>query len=145
MLAHLTDTSRDITLTVQRLILGIIFFAHGAQKVLGLFGGSGLTATVASFEQMGLPAFVAWGVPFIEFLGGIGLILGLYTRLWAIGIGAIMLGAIFTVHLPHGFFMNWSGKQAGEGYEYHLLALAIAFSLALRGGGSFSLDHRNRP
>lgn len=142
MLGWITNTRWDIGLTAQRLILGIVFFAHGAQKVLGLFGGLGLASTVSLFESMGLPAVIAWSVPFIEFLGGIGLILGLYTRIWALGIAAIMVGAISLVHAPHGFFMNWFGNQTGEGFEYHLLVLAIAFSLMLNGGGPFSLDRK---
>lgn len=142
MFSWITNTRWDIGLTVQRLILGIVFFAHGAQKVLGLFGGSGLANTVSFLESMGLPTVIAWAVPLIEFLGGIGLILGLYTRIWALGLAAIMVGAILMVHAPHGFFMNWFGNQTGEGFEYHLLALAIAFSLMLNGGGSFSLDRK---
>lgn len=140
-MSWITHTRSDIGLSVERLILGIVFLAHGSQKVLGLFGGAGLFATVASFEQMGLPSFVAWGVPFVEFLGGIGLIAGFLTRLWALLIGAVMVGAITLVHLPNGFFMNWSGTHAGEGFEYHLLALALAFSLLINGGGAFSMDH----
>lgn len=140
MFAWITHTRSDIGLTVERLILGIVFLAHGSQKVLGLFGGGGLLATVASFEKMGLPSFIAWGVPFVEFLGGIGLILGFYTRIWSLGIGAIMVGAILLVHLPNGLFMNWYGQQAGEGYEFHLLAIALAFSLMLHGGGTLSFD-----
>jgi putative oxidoreductase len=89
---------------------------------------------------MGLPLAVAALVIAAEFLGSLGLITGLLTRLAAFGILCVMTGAIFLVHLPNGFFMNWGGNQAGEGYEYHLLAIAIALALMFKGGGRWSLD-----
>jgi putative oxidoreductase len=87
-----------------------------------------------------MPAPVALLIICTEFFGGLGLIVGLLTRIAALGIGVEMIGAIFIVHLPNGFFMNWSGTQKGEGFEYHLLAIAMAATLLLRGAGAFSAD-----
>jgi putative oxidoreductase len=140
MLKRLMSTSEDVSLTTLRLILGVVFFAHGAQKMLGWFGGYGFHGTMAFFTQLGMPAPVAFLIICTEFFGGLGLILGLLTRIPALGIVALMTGAIFMVHLPNGFFMNWAGNQKGEGFEFHLLALAIAAALLLRGAGKFSLD-----
>jgi putative oxidoreductase len=133
-------TSNDVALTILRLGLGVVFLAHGAQKLLGCFGGYGFHGTMGFFEHMGMPAPVAFLVICTEFFGGLGLIVGLLTRIAALGIGVEMIGAIFMVHLKNGFFMNWYGTQKGEGFEYHLLAIAMAAALLLRGAGAFSLD-----
>ena len=140
MLKRLMGTTDDVTLTTLRLVLGVVFFAHGAQKMLGWFGGFGFHATMGFLTHTGLPAPVAFLVIAIEFFGGLGLVVGLLTRIAALGIGVEMIGAIFTVHLPNGFFMNWTGTQKGEGFEYHLLAIAIAAVLLLRGAGAYSVD-----
>lgn len=148
MFTRFIRTEEDSSALVLRLMLAIVFFPHGAQKVLGWFGGHGLEGTLNYFTQsMGLPLAVAALVIAAEFLGSIGLFFGFLTRLAAFGIACVMLGAIFTVHLQHGFFMNWQGNQAGEGIEYHLLAIAIAVALMIKGGGRWSLDgaiSRNR-
>ncbi len=133
-------TSNDVALTILRLVLGVVFLAHGSQKMLGWFGGYGFHGTMGFFEHLGMPAPVAFLVICTEFFGGLGLIVGLLTRIAALGIGVEMIGAIFMVHLPNGFFMNWYGTQKGEGFEYHLLAIATAAALLLRGAGAFSLD-----
>jgi putative oxidoreductase len=140
MLKRLMATSDDVSFTILRLVLGVVFFAHGAQKMLGWFGGFGFHATMGSFAHMGMPAPVALLVICTEFFGGLGLIIGLLTRIAALGIGGEMIGAIFMVHLANGFFMNWMGNQKGEGLEYHLLVIAMAAALLLRGAGAFSLD-----
>ena len=136
----LMGTSNDVAFTILRFVLGVVFFAHGAQKMLGWFGGFGFHATMGFFTHMGMPAPVAFLVICTEFFGGLGLIVGLLTRVAALGIGGEMIGAIFIVHLPNGFFMNWFGNQKGEGVEYHLLVIAMAAALLLRGGGAFSVD-----
>jgi putative oxidoreductase len=136
----LMGTSNDVAFTILRFVLGVVFFAHGAQKMLGWFGGYGFHGTMGFFEHIGMPAPVAFLVICTEFFGGLGLIVGLLTRIAALGIGGEMIGAIFIVHLPNGFFMNWFGNQKGEGVEYHLLVIAIAAALLLRGGGAFSVD-----
>lgn len=137
---RLMGTSNDVALTILRLVLGVVFLAHGSQKMLGWFGGYGFHGTMGFFEHLGMPAPVAFLVICTEFFGGLGLIVGLLTRIAALGIGVEMIGAIFMVHLPNGFFMNWYGTQKGEGFEYHLLAIATAAALLLRGAGAFSLD-----
>lgn len=140
MFKTLISTTNDVTLTFLRLVLGVVFLAHGCQKLLGWFGGYGFSGTMGFFTQMGTPVIVAFLVIMTEFFGGLGLIVGLLTRIPAFGIACLMVGAIFTVHLQNGFFMNWYGNQKGEGYEYHLLAIAIAATLLLRGAGAFSAD-----
>jgi len=138
---RLMGTSNDVALTMLRVVLGVVFFAHGAQKMLGWFGGFGFHGTVGAFTQMGMPAAMAYLIICTEFFGGLGLIFGLLTRIAAFGIGGLMIGAIFMVHLPNGFFMNWMGTQKGEGFEYHLLALAVAIPIMIRGAGALSVDH----
>ncbi|MGB9072011.1 MAG: DoxX family protein [Terriglobales bacterium] len=140
MFKKLVSTSDDRILTLMRLVLGVVFFAHGAQKMLGWFGGYGFHATVAFFTHGGMPAPLAFLVICTEFFAGLGLIVGLLTRIAALGVTGLMLGAIFMVHLQNGFFMNWMGNQKGEGIEYHLLAIAIAVALLVRGAGAFSAD-----
>jgi putative oxidoreductase len=108
--------------------------------MLGRFGGFGFHATMGFFGHMGMPAPVAFLVIRTEFVGGLGLIVGLLTRIAALGIGREMIGAIFMAHLPNAFFMNWAGNQKGEGFEYHLLVIAMAAALVLLGAGAFSLD-----
>ncbi len=140
MFKKLVSTSDDRTLTLMRLVLGVVFFAHGAQKMLGWFGGFGFHATMGMFAQGGMPAPIAFLVICTEFFGALGLIVGLLTRIAALGITGLMLGAIFMVHLPNGLFMNWMGNQKGEGIEYHLLAIAISATLLARGAGALSAD-----
>jgi len=137
----LLRTENDISLTIVRLVLGIIFFAHGSQKALGWFAGYGFHATMQFFtHQMGIPAVFAFLDIAAEFLGGIGLILGCLTRIAAFGVTCVMLVAVAMVHHNFGFFMNWTGNQKGEGFEYHLLTLAITIVLMIKGGGALSVD-----
>src|SRR5262249_30960101 len=125
---------------VQRVLLAVVFFPHGMQKLLGWFGGQGWDTTIGQFTAKGMPAVIAALVIIAESFGAIGLFLGFFTRLTAIGISAVMLGAIFLVHAKIGFFMNWTGQQRGEGLEYHLLALALSLPLIVTGAGAWSLD-----
>ena len=141
MLRRLIHTTDDPVLTLLRVTLGVLFFAHGAQKALGWFGGSGWSATMTFFTQnMGIPALFAALAILAEFLGGIGLILGLLGRIAALSIAIEMVVALFLVHLPNGLFMNWFGAQKGEGFKYHLLAISIAVVVTVRGAGALSLD-----
>lgn len=137
----LLSTSDHFSLTLVRLVLGVVFFAHGAQKMLGWFGGYGFHGTMGFFTQrMGIPAPLAFLAICAEFFGGLGLLLGLLSRVAAFGISVNMLVAIATVHYHNGFFMNWTGQQKGEGFEFHLLALALAAMVMIQGAGAFSLD-----
>ena len=141
MFRKLLATSNDWTLTLLRLVMGVIFFAHGAQKTFGWFGGYGFSGTMGFFTQMmHIPAPFAFLAICAEFLGGLGLILGALGRIAAFGIACNMVVAVLMVHGHVGFFMNWSGQQKGEGFEYHLLAIAIAVVLMARGSGAFSVD-----
>lgn len=140
--AAVIATPNDWTLTIARLVLGGVFFAHGAQKMLGWFGGYGFSGTMGFFtQQMGIPAVLALLAIAAEFFGSLGLIAGLFTRIAAFGIFSVMAVAIATVHAQFGLFMNWAGNQKGEGFEYHLLALALAAMIIIKGAGAASLDH----
>src|ERR1700726_3431851 len=141
MTRKLIATNDDTATAILRVLLGVVFFAHGAQKMLGWFGGYGFAGTMGFFTGlMHIPAPLAFLAIAAEFFGGIGLILGFLTRVAAFGIGVNMLVAIITVHRSFGFFMNWAGTQKGEGFEYHLLVLAIVVFLMIRGAGAFSVD-----
>ncbi len=140
MLTRLLTTNNDRILFLLRLTLGLVMLPHGAQKLLGWFGGYGFSGTMGFMTGMGMPAVVAFLVIMGESLGALGLVFGFITRFCAFGILMIMLGAIGLVHLKFGFFMNWGGQAAGEGIEYHLLMIGLALALLIRGGGAFSID-----
>ncbi len=141
MLKRFFDTKDDTSLLMARLALGIVIFPHGAQKLLGWFGGGGFSGTVGFFtEQLGLPWIVAVLIVLGESFGAASLVLGFMSRFCTFGIACIMLGGVFMVHLQNGFFMNWQGNQKGEGFEYHLLALGLAFAVMIGGGGKWSVD-----
>jgi putative oxidoreductase len=141
MLRKLVSTDNDSATTILRIVLGIIFFAHGAQKMLGWFGGYGFTGTMGFFTGvMHIPALVAFLAICAEFFGGLGLIFGFLTRIAALGISCNMLVAVAMIHHQFGFFMNWTGSLKGEGYEYHLLILATTVFLMIRGAGAASVD-----
>jgi putative oxidoreductase len=140
MLRKLMQTDDDVGRLIVRLALGLVMFPHGAQKLLGWFGGGGFAATLQGMTGMGLPAVVVFLVILAEFFGSISLITGFLGRVGAFGVLCVMLGAIFLVHLPNGFFMNWMGNQKGEGIEYHLLAIGMALAILAKGSGAFSID-----
>ncbi|MGO9434261.1 MAG: DoxX family protein [Terracidiphilus sp.] len=141
MIRKLLATDDNTATAILRLVLGVVFFAHGAQKMFGWFGGFGFSGTMGFFtKMMHIPAPLAYLAIAAEFFGGIGLILGFLARVAAFGIGMNMLVAIAMVHHNFGFFMNWTGAQKGEGFEFHLLVLAIVAFLMIKGAGAFSLD-----
>lgn len=141
MFNKLINTDDNIASLILRVLLGVVFFPHGAQKLLGWFGGHGFSGTMGFFtETMGIPAIFAFLAIMAESLGAVALITGFLTRITAFGIASVMVVAIFMVHLQNGFFMNWSGNQQGEGFEYHILAIAIALVLIVKGGGKWSVD-----
>ncbi|MBI5432365.1 MAG: DoxX family protein [Planctomycetes bacterium] len=143
MLSKVFATHDDLGLPVARLALAVVLWPHGAQKLLGWFGGYGWAGTMGYFtDTIGVPTPLAAGLILLEFFGPIFLLFGFLTRPVALGVIGLMLGAITTVHAQHGFFMNWFGAQQGEGFEYHLLVIGLAAVLALRGGGSFALDRK---
>jgi putative oxidoreductase len=141
MFRKLINTTDDFAVTVLRLFLGVVFFAHGAQKALGWFGGYGFSGTMGFFtHQMGIPAPLAALAIAAEFLGGIGLLLGFLGRIAAFGSACNMVIAVVMVHQHFGFFANWTGQQKGEGIEYHILAIAIALAVMIKGSGALSVD-----
>ncbi len=123
----------DVALLIARVVLGIVFVVHGAQLMFGAFGGPGLSGFARMMGPIGY--LVAIG----QFFGGVGLILGVLARFSAAAIAVIMCGAIVLVHARVGFFMNWMGKQAGEGFEYHLLAIALALVILIVGPGRLTV------
>ena len=135
------QTANSWSILIIRAVLGIVMFPHGAQKLFGLFGGYGFSGSMGFFtDKMHIPAFFAFLAIMAEGFGSMGLIIGLLTRVAAFGILCNMIVAIYMVHWPNGFFMNWFGNQKGEGFEYHLLAIAICVALLISGGGKWSVD-----
>jgi putative oxidoreductase len=123
----------DLALLIGRVIVGIVFMVHGAQIMFGAFGGPGLSGFVQAMGPIGYPVAIG------QFFGGLGLVVGFLTRFSAASLIVIMLGAIFMVHIKVGFFMNWTGQQAGEGFEYHLLAIALLLAILIAGPGRFTI------
>jgi len=124
----------DWALLVARVAVGVVFMAHGAQKLFGAFGGPGLPAVIGMMGPVGYLVTIG------EFFGGLGLILGVLSRFSAASIIVIMIGAIQMVHAQFGFFMNWTGSQGGEGFEYHLLAIGTLLPIVIAGPGRFALS-----
>lgn len=142
MFRKLLSTSNDPTLTLLRLTAGVVFFAHGAQKMLGWFGGYGFHGTMGFFTQeMHIPAVLALLAICAEFFGGLGLIVGFLSRIAAFGVLCNMVTAVLLIHHNYGLFMNWGGDQKGEGFEYHLLAIAVMLAIIIKGAGAYSVDY----
>ncbi len=141
MVKILFQTDNDKAALVLRVLLGIVFFPHGMAKLLGWYGGPGFSGTMHMFTTtMGVPTLFAFLAIMAESLGALGLFTGLLTRVAAFGITVNMIVAVKMVHWQNGFFMNWYGNQKGEGYEFHLLGIAIGIALMIRGGGALSID-----
>ncbi len=140
LLERLTRTGDQVALLVLRVGLAVVFFPHGAQKALGWFGGPGFAGFVGFAHRFGIPSWLAVLAILAEFLGSIGLLLGLLGRVAAFGIFCNMVAAVALIHSKVGFFMNWSGKQAGEGFEFHLLAMAALLAIMIGGSGAASVD-----
>ncbi|MCP4666219.1 MAG: DoxX family protein [Deltaproteobacteria bacterium] len=125
-----------------RLALAVVMFPHGAQKVFGWFGGPGHEKTIEAFADMGFPIWATVALMVTELVGPALLALGYLTRLWAFAMGTAITICMFINHVEHGFFMNWLGRQKGEGFEYHILVIAIALALLIGGGGAMSIDRQ---
>lgn len=139
VLSTLVATDRSIALTILRVALGVVMLPHGLQKTAGWFGGYGFSATIDGMGGMGIPAVLAFLAIAAESAGALALITGIGTRIAAFGIGVTMLVAAF-MHRANGIFMNWSGQQAGEGFEFHILAVAMSVALVVAGAGRWSID-----
>lgn len=140
MLRFVLKTDKSPAQFFNRLGMGIALWPHGAQKVLGWWGGKGLAGSLHSFEAQGIAPWLGLLVIFFEFAGPIGLILGFFTRFFALGIGVTLITCAFMLHLEHGFFMDWWNTKAGEGVEYHVLVLGLILALIVKGGGFLSID-----
>ena len=141
MIKKLLGTDGNLSGTILRVLLGSVMLPHGLQKVLGLFGGAGLKPTLDMFQTaFHIPVYLALAAILAESLGALALIAGFCTRIAAVAIAVDMGVAVYLVHWKNGFFMNWMGNQRGEGFEYHLLAIAVALALVIRGGGRWSVD-----
>lgn len=136
------QTNESNASTIIRIVLGVILFPHGAQKMLGWFGGYGFSGTMSFLtDTAGLPWIMAFFVIAIEFFGAIALLFGFATRIFAVGIISLFTGIIVTSHFQNGFFMNWYGNLKGEGYEFHLLIIGMAIALLVSGAGKWSIDY----
>ncbi|KAB8028556.1 DoxX family protein [Fluviispira multicolorata] len=143
IISKLIQTTPEYSSLIMRLALGIMILPHGLQKTLGLFGGNGFAKTLEYFTNVeGFPIFIAVLPILAESFGALGLIFGCLTRISAFGVGAVMLVAMITQHLSHGFFMNWYGTQAGEGIEFFILAIGLSAALIIKGGGALSIDRK---
>ncbi len=143
LLRALVETPADPAAAVARLALGIMILPHGLQKMFGVFGGHGYDGTMAYFtEVLGIPWAFALLAIAAEFLGGLGLVSGLLGRVAAFGVGVDMATAALMNHVGNGFFMNWEGQLAAgqEGFEFFVLAVALAAVVVIRGSGSWSID-----
>jgi putative oxidoreductase len=137
----LFSTEPSVSILILRVVLGVIFYAHGAQKVLGWYGGHGLKGTAAFFNSMGMPLPLAHLICLLEFLSGIGLLVGFLARFCGLAVVAIMLGAMVTVHWRHGFFLHAELKPGkGHGIEFNLALIAMPLAVMIEGAGSFSID-----
>jgi len=137
---NLFETNKSLSPFIARVCLGVVILPHGLQKLLGMWGGNGFNATMENFQVTGLPFLVAFIIIFAESFGAIFLIIGVFSRISSLFITAIMVGAILKVHGKFGFFMNWKGQQSGEGFEYHLLAIALGIIVLIYGGGKWAVD-----
>ncbi|MBO9729445.1 MAG: DoxX family protein [Chitinophaga sp.] len=141
MFKKLLQTDNNLTSFIVRITVALVMLPHGAQKLLGMFGGYGFKGTMNYFTSNGTPAILAFLVIFTESIGSLLILFGFTTRLWATMLTVIMLVAI-SVHAANGFFMNWGGTQAGEGFEYHLLVIGINLALIIKGAGRWSVDRQ---
>jgi len=140
MFRRLLQTEQSYALLALRVVLAVVIFPQGAQKLLGWYGGSGFDGTMPFFGSIGVPAVLALLVIASDFFGALALAAGLGGRLAALGTALVMFGAMLLVHGQYGFFINWYGTQPGEGIQFHLLALAASIVLMVKGSGAWSLD-----
>lgn len=134
-------TSDSWAPAVLRIMLALVIFPHGAQKLFGWFGGSGFAGTMNYFTTtVGLPWIFGFLVILLESVGSIMLLMGIGTRLLAAAYVLLATGILFTSHVQNGFFINWFGNQPGEGFEYFLLWIAMALALLISGAGKYSID-----
>jgi len=135
MFKKLVQTKDDFVMLFLRVMLGVVYIPHGLQKILAF------KWTMQMFTvDLHIPWVFAFLAVMAEFLGSWGLIAGFLTRVAAFGIAIDMAVAVYLLHWRNGFFMNWFGSQKGEGFEFHILAIAIAVVLMIRGGGLWSVD-----
>ncbi|HSG30047.1 MAG TPA: DoxX family protein [Thermodesulfobacteriota bacterium] len=140
MIGKLMHTdSNDTGSLIARVVAGAVMLPHGLQKLLGMFGGYGFSATLDFFASSGLPKLIGFLIIMGESVGAVMLIVGLFSRFAAASLTIIMLGAI-KIHLENGFFMNWFGNQNGEGFEFHILMVGLLLIVAIKGSGKWSVD-----
>lgn len=141
MFKRLLQTDDSLTAFIVRVTVALVILPHGMQKLFGLFGGYGFKATMNFFTSSGTPAILAFLVILTESIGALLILFGFTTRLWAAMLTIIMLVAS-NMHSANGFFMNWTGAQKGEGFEYHLLVIGICIALLIKGAGRWSVDRQ---
>jgi putative oxidoreductase len=143
----LFGTYHSWSLLLVRLTLGVIFFAHGGQKMFGWFGGHGLKGTIGYFQQaLQIPPALSVLAALTECFGGLAMLVGFLSRPAALGLLAVMLVAISKVHWPNGFFINWSQEPGkGHGMEMNLALIGMALAVLVGGGGALSIDRLIAP
>lgn len=143
LLSKLSQTDNNLGSIFLRISFAIMMLPHGAGKLFGIFGGFGFEKTMHHFtENLGIPYILALIAILIEFFSSLAILVGWQTRMNAFLLASVMLVAS-TFHFQHGFYMNWFGQQAGEGFEFHLLAVGMMLALTFLGGGKYSLDNKN--
>lgn len=141
-MGFLTKTDDNLAPLIARVTLGLVMLPHGLQKTLGWFGGPGLEGWIGYTGTIGIPAPLAVVIALTESVGALALIVGIFGRVAAGLVAAVMVGAVAMVHARVGFFMNWTGAQPGEGFEYHLLALGLALIVIVLGSGRARVERR---
>lgn len=140
-LKSLFSTKEHYSGLIVRLTLGIVILPHGLQFLFGWLGGSGFNGAMQYLTGYGgLPWIISLLVILLQSFGAVSILIGFAGRIMAFSTTILFIGMIVTSHLDHGFFMNWLGKQSGEGYEYHLLVIGLCINLLYTGSGSFSVD-----
>ena len=142
LLERLRRTDDNSASIILRISFVIMMLPHGAGKVFGIFGGFGFEKTMQHMtENMHIPYIFALLAIIIEFVSSLAILAGFQTRVNALLLGVVMFVA-GTMHIQHGFYMNWFGQKAGEGFEFHILAVGMMLALAVLGGGKYSLDRK---
>lgn len=126
---------------IMRVTLALVMLPHGCQLLFGWFGGFGFSGSMDYFTRVeGLPWIVGFAVILLQSLGALLILTGFLSRFLALAMTCLFIGMVVTSHWQHGFFMNWMGNQAGEGFEFHLLAIGLSLALAVNGSGAYSVD-----
>lgn len=141
ILEKLTSSEPSATPLILRITFAVVLWPHGAQLLLGYFGGPGYSNSMAMFSLFGLPGIISFLVIFLQFFGSLFILTGFFIRITALASIVLFIGMIVKAHLSFGFFMDWTGTSKGEGFEYQILVIGILLSLVVKGAGTYSIDN----